>query len=221
MPAWARKIPLPIRPPIQRRDTTLRIGYFGDSTTRGAWYNGNPAPYPDNYTFLHLAGLIQATLAEYAPLEVREEGNDAVSGALLLTGGLIRNDIGSIRPFAERLQLQPYDAVIVGVGICDALYGHTPEQFRQTLAGLYATARDAGIPIVFETPNPVPTSTISPLVESYRPLYAAYDLVIDQNQPTEMSDAFHPTIQGYGAKVERVASVLRSAMTRRFMLIEA
>jgi hypothetical protein len=213
----AALIPFPVRPKIQRKADTLVIGYFGDSTTRGAWYNGNPEPYPNPYSYISLTPMIEAALSDLGPVTVHQKGEDAQPGYVLLHGGYIPAPRVTVDPFETRLTEHAYDAAIVGVGICDALYGQSVPQFRATLAGLWAAAKKADVSLFFETPTPIPRSPYSPILESYRSSYAVYD-IIDQNFETDMSDEFHPIPATYELKVRRIADTLRNALIRRFTL---
>lgn len=217
--AWAQIIPVPIQPKIQRKAPTLLLGYFGDSTTRGAWANNNP--FPDNYSYKNLTSLIESALSpDFGPVSVYQQGNDGESAYSLLNGGYIPNAGITASPFATRLSESPYDAVIVGVGICDAIAARSPALFQTLLDGLSAAAQDAEIPLFFETPNPITRSVAySAALESYRPCFSAYDLLVDQNYVMDMSDDFHPTPAAYDLKVLHVADALRNRMIRRFSMI--
>ena len=198
--------------------STLLVGYFGDSTTRGAWANNNP--FPNNYSYNDLTPLIKSALSDFAPVSVYQQGNDGESAVTLLKGAYIPNSRVTVGPFSTRLAEYPYDAVIVGVGIVDAIFGQSQQQFQTSLDGISSAAQSANIPILFETPNPIPLSAYSANLELYRPCFGAYELVVDQNFPMAMSDEFHPTTAAYIVKTNRIAEALRNCMIRRYMMVD-
>lgn len=210
-PAWAggQAGKSPSAPATSR--TAWKIGYFGDSVARGAC-NLRPAPgNTQTADFFPTAQTLQTLVSTAFPATVTQEGVDALAGSFLLSGGAYERG-KTVAPLADRLRAGGYGLIVVTVGISDARLGQSVAQFEKTLLGIVQAARAQGVVPVFETPNRIATPYAARM-ESYRPSFGRCEFVADQawSAPMGGSDPYHPKVEDYPRKLQRLAEVVIAA----------
>jgi lysophospholipase L1-like esterase len=201
----------PDAPLPQSEPAVLIVETYGDSTQAGHSSLGQSPSVAQDYLGVQYS--------------VRNRGVGSTNTKNLLEGD------GFNLPWDQQMKQSPASVVVINHGINDHPY--PIEQYRDNLAKLVYTARDAGKTVVLETPNPIiPGGAISgdwdidalaERVEMMRAVAAGTGAFLcDQDKAIRSAgqdtleffwDGVHPSAKGYLVKGSKLAQCIKAAST--------